>query len=224
MFARLLITALCLLTVGASAVASDMKIGVDLEAVFNKSQFMKRTQQLQNVSRSRARSGAKRVAGSEEQVLYLPQNPEYREIGLQMELAEHKALMLQSYKREVAMAQAQATDAYEAIHQLMGEYAADQQIDFVMIKPNPDLNASDPQLMQLKMNSQNVFWTAPKFDITEAFIAWVDEKAAPSKPAVTPSSAGKSLLTKKSLKACRAALAERLSECERRGSAAGGEP
>ena len=187
---------LCVLVVATvSLAAAELSVAViDLERVFTESKMtLERTAQLQETFRGKEQELAaikKEIAALEkDKVLYLPQNIEYQNITIEIEVLKHRAkLMVQQFERAAAMAQTQATaDAYKMINTQVGRFAAEEKIDMVFIKPQPDVSGADPARLQLQMRSQSLFWAGPQFDITDKFLAWSNERAAPGAPAPAPS-------------------------------------
>jgi Skp family chaperone for outer membrane proteins len=191
---RRIVLSLCLSLVAMATVAAvELSVAVvDLERIFNESKLASdRTAKLQDEFRGKEQELAaiqKQIQGlKKDQQLYLPQNAEYQQLALEIQVLEHRAkLMVQQFERQAALAQTHATaDAYQAINVLVGQFAELQGYDMVFIKPRPNVRGSDPARLQIQMHSQTLFWAKPQYDITDKFLAWADaqEAAADAKPA-----------------------------------------
>lgn len=77
-------------------------------------------------------------------------------------------------------------ETHKAVRAALASFCKERGIMMVMLAANPELTSSNLQEVQLEMGLQSVLYFEPANDITEAFIPYLNEKAALSAASAAP--------------------------------------
>lgn len=172
------------------AAAAGPKVGIIyLERVFEESLLVRRnssdlTETARSVKQTVDEMTEKLERTKSEMQTYHPSQEKYQEFEEQLELLRLKRkLYVQRKQEELDQRELELLkESYQAIKAQLADYCADHGLALVFLAPSPALHSQRVNELRLELATHTILYHEDHLDITDAFIAYANERAPSADP------------------------------------------